>query len=91
MVKNSPAKAGDIRGSGSIPGLGRSRGEGSGNLLQYSCLGYPMDRGGDLAHLFRTFQGEALQIAVKRREVKSKGEKETHVYLWRIHFDIWQN
>ena len=35
--------------------------------------------------------GEALQIAVKRREVKSKGEKETHVYLWRIHFDIWQN
>jgi len=57
VVKNSPAKAGDIRGSGSIPGVGRSHGEGSGNLLQYSCLGYPMDRGGDLAHLFRTFQG----------------------------------
>ena len=27
-----------------IPGLGRSPGEGSGNLLQYSCLGNPMDR-----------------------------------------------
>ena len=30
---------------GSIPGLGRSPGEGNGNLLQYSCLGNPMDRG----------------------------------------------
>ena len=33
---------------------------------------------------------EALQIAVKRRDMKSKGWG-THVYLWRIHFDIWQN
>ena len=30
---------------GSIPGLGRSRGEGNSNPLQYSCLGNPMDRG----------------------------------------------
>ena len=30
----------------SIPGSGRSPGEGNGNLLQYSCLGNPMDRGG---------------------------------------------
>ena len=30
---------------GSIPGLGRSPGEGSGNPLQYSCLEYPMDGG----------------------------------------------
>ena len=29
----------------SIPGLGRSPGEGNGNPLQYSCLGNPMDRG----------------------------------------------
>ena len=28
-----------------IPGLGRSHGEGNGNLLQYSCLGNSMDRG----------------------------------------------
>ena len=32
--------------SGSIPGLGRSPGEGNGNPLQYSCLENPMDRGG---------------------------------------------
>ena len=42
MVKNLPANEGDI---GSIPGLGRSRGEGNDNPLQYSCLGNPMDRG----------------------------------------------
>ena len=28
-----------------IPGLGRSPGEGNGNLLQYSCLEKPMNRG----------------------------------------------
>ena len=42
MVKNLPANAGD---TGSIPGLGRSPGEGNGNPLQYSCLGNPIDRG----------------------------------------------
>ena len=35
-------KAGD---SSSLPGLGRSPGEESGNPLQYSCLENPMDRG----------------------------------------------
>ena len=30
---------------GSIPGLGRSPGQGNGNLLQYSCLENPMDGG----------------------------------------------
>ena len=42
MVKNQPANAGD---SHLIPGSGRSPREGNGNLLQYSCLGNPMDRG----------------------------------------------
>ena len=41
MVKNPPANAGDIRDVGSIPGLGRSHGEGHGNPLQYSCLENP--------------------------------------------------
>ena len=39
--KASACNAGD---PGSIPGLGRSPGEGNGNPLQYSCLEYPMDR-----------------------------------------------
>ena len=45
IVKNLPANAGDIRDACSIPGLGRSPGEGNGNPLQYSCLENPMDRG----------------------------------------------
>ena len=32
-----------------FPGLGRSPGEGNDNLLQYSCLGNPMDRGAWMA------------------------------------------
>ena len=42
VVKNPPANAGDM---GSIPGLGKSLGEGNGNPLQYSCMGNPIDRG----------------------------------------------
>ena len=44
MVKNLPANAGDTRDVGFIPGLGRSPGEGNGNLLQYSCLENSTDR-----------------------------------------------
>ena len=44
MVKNLPAKAGDITDIGSTPGLGRSPGEGNDNPFQYSCLENPMDR-----------------------------------------------
>ena len=45
VVKNLPANAGDTREADSIPGSGRSTGEGNGNLLQYSCLENSMDRG----------------------------------------------
>ena len=45
VVKNPPASAGDARDMGSIPGSGRSPGEEHDNLLQYSCLENPMDRG----------------------------------------------
>ena len=45
VVKNPPVKAGVIRDTGLIAGLGRSPGEGHGNPLQYSCLENPMDRG----------------------------------------------
>ena len=40
--KESACNAGD---AGSIPGLGESPGEGTGNPLQYSCLDNSMDRG----------------------------------------------
>ena len=41
VKRESPCNAGD---PSSIPGLGRSPGEGNGNPLQYSCLGNSMDR-----------------------------------------------
>ena len=41
-VKASACNVGDL---GSIPGSGRSPGEGNGNPLQYSCLENPMDGG----------------------------------------------
>ena len=41
-VKASARNVGDL---GSIPGLGKSPGEGNGHPLQYSCLENPMDRG----------------------------------------------
>ena len=43
-VKNPSADARDTRDVGSIPGSGRSLGEGNGNPLQYPCLENPMDR-----------------------------------------------
>ena len=45
MVENPPGNAGDTGDVGSIPGLGKTPGEGNGNPLQYSCLGNLMNRG----------------------------------------------
>ena len=45
MIKNLPADAGAAGDTGSIPGSGRSPGEGNAYSLQYSYLGNPMDRG----------------------------------------------
>ena len=39
------ASACNVRDLGSVPGLGRSPGEGNGNPLQHSCLENPIDRG----------------------------------------------
>ena len=45
VVKNLLANAGDARDMSSIPGSGRSLRVRNDNLLQYSCLENPMDRG----------------------------------------------
>ena len=44
MIKNLFANARNTGDAGSIPGSGRSPGEGNGNPFQYSCLGNPKDR-----------------------------------------------
>ena len=54
-VKASACNVGEL---GSIPGLGRSPGEGNGNPLQYSCLENPMDRGAWWAAVHRVAKSE---------------------------------
>ena len=58
VVKFLPANAGDIRDVGSIPGWGGSPGGGHGNLLKYSCLENPMDRGAWWATVHRVAQSQ---------------------------------
>ena len=45
LAKNLSTNAGDIRDSGSIPGLGRSSGLGNGNSLHSPCVGNPVEGG----------------------------------------------
>ena len=49
VVKVSACSAGDTGDEGSVPGSGRSPGEGNGNPIQYSCLENLMDRGASWA------------------------------------------
>ena len=66
--KESACNTGDL---GSIPGLGRSPGEGNGNPLQYSCLENPMDRGAWRAIVLGVVRvGHGL--ATKERDRKTK-------------------
>ena len=53
--KESACNAGDL---GSIPGAGRSPGEGNSNPLQYSCLENPMDRGAWRATVHRVTKSQ---------------------------------
>ena len=45
VVRNLPASAEDLRDKSSIPGMGRSTGDGNGNPFQSSYLKNPVDRG----------------------------------------------
>ena len=60
MVKNPPAKAGNIRDMGSVPGSGISSRRGHSNPLQYSCLKNPMDRGAWQATVHRVAKSSDL-------------------------------
>ena len=61
VSKESACNAGD---QGLVPGSGRSYGEGNGNLLQYSCLGIPKDRGAwwDTAELFQILKDDGVKV-----------------------------
>ena len=68
LVKNLPANAGD---AGSIPGLGRSPGEGNGYSLQYCCLGNPMDR--------RDWQASAHGVAKSQTWLRDRTQTHTRL------------
>ena len=82
MVKNLPANEGDIRDAASIPGSGRSLGEGNGNPVQCSRLGNPMDRGASWAtvhgdaksHTTEQLSTQAQSISQRRNQ--TPGQKE---------------
>ena len=77
-VKQLPAKAGDVRNAGLIPGSGRSSGGGHGKPLQYSYLESPMDRG---------FQWAMVEGVTKRRtQLKQLRMHET----WWFYFEFFE-
>ena len=83
-VKNLPANAGDIRDVGSIPGLGRSPGEGNGNPLQYSCLENPMDRGAWWATVHRTAKSRTQLEQLSTRTQLKFIHSHSCVVLWYV-------
>ena len=76
-VKNLPVNIGD---SGSIPGLGRSFGEGNGNPFQYSCLGNPMDRG-DWRAAVHGVSGVRHNIVTKRQQQQCTYRQIRHLLI----------
>ena len=83
VVNNPPTNAGDGRDVGSIPGSGRSPGEGKGNLLQYSCLENPMDRG-VCGSLKESDTNEWLSVCPCTHA-------HTHIYFHDVHPPLWNN
>ena len=75
VVKSRPANAGDARNVGSIPGcgLGRPPGVGNGNLIQYSCLENPVNRGTwwAMVHKVAKSQTRLRQLSSSRDDEKS--------------------
>ena len=75
VVKNQPANAGVM---GSIPGSGRSPGEGNGNPLQYSCLENPHGQRSPVGYSSRRRkESDMTEQLSTAQHMKSKEEKYT--------------
>ena len=88
MVKNPPTNTEDAGDMGSIPGLGKSPGEGNGNPLQYSCLENPMDKGAWWATVHQGFkESDATE------HIYTQGgwlSKKCELWAWRIRLYLGQ-
>ena len=71
MVKNLPASAGDIGGTGSILGSRGSLGVGNGNPLLYSCLENSMDQGAWQATVHGVTQSQT-RLSMHKRVCRQK-------------------
>ena len=84
-MEESPANTGE---GGSIPGSGRSPGEGNVNALQYSCLENPVDRGAWWATVHGVAESDTTEDAhsvdlsrrvISDNQVKKNGLKSCHI------------
>ena len=105
VVKNLPAKAGDIREVGLIPGSGRSSGVENGNPLRYSCLDNSMTRGAWQAAVHEvtksqtwlsthTKQQQQKLILILLNSLTPESETEYHIrlaksFLW-VSISCWR-
>ena len=94
------ANAGDTRDLGSIPELGRSPGEGDGNLAQYYCLGNPMDREVWQAMVHGVVKSQTWMSDWTCTHARAHTHTHTHtrthtpfllslIFLWRTVLIIW--
>ena len=77
VVKNPPANTGDIKDTGSIPGLRSSPRGGNGSPLQYSCLKNLMDRSAWLATVHRV---KKSQRRLKQLSACTQTHTHTHTH-----------
>ena len=70
--KESACQTGD---EGSIPGLGRSSGEGNNNPLHYSFLGNPMDRGAWQATVHEVTEESSIHLSIAQQSVHTSGAR----------------
>ena len=77
VIKYPPASAGDVRDTVSIPAPGRPPEGGHGNLLLYSCLENPMDKGDWQAIVHRVTES---QTRLKRLSSQTYTYTHTHTH-----------
>ena len=78
VVKSPSGNSGDIRDTGLIPGSGRCPGGGHGNLLQYSCLENPMDRGAWQATVHRIAKSQTQLKRLSTHTCRKSKREQAH-------------